>query len=56
MQSRRTRVKKPDCFINKKRGAVDESPFVITDEDVTDAAPELILIEEDDDVNIEDID
>ena len=33
---------------------MDENPFVITDEDVTEATPELTLIEEDNNVNIED--
>ena len=53
MQSRRTSIKRSDCFI--KKGVVDENPFVITDEDVTEKVSKLTLIEEDDDVNIEDI-
>ena len=52
MRSRRT--SRSDCFIIKG-GIVDENPFVITDEYVTEKVPKLTLIEEDDDVNIEDI-
>ena len=53
MRSRRTSVKRSDCFV-KTQGVVDENLF---DEDVTEAAPKLTLIieEEDDDVNIADI-
>ena len=33
----------------------DENPFVITDKDITEAAPQFTLIEEDDvDTNVED--
>ena len=33
----------------------NENPFVITDEDITEAAPKFTLIEEDDiDINVED--
>ena len=41
----------PGAFIRKY-----ENPFVITDEDITEAAPQFTLIEEDDiDINIDDI-
>ena len=53
MQSRKTSVKRSDCFITKK-AVVDENPFITTDENVTEAAPELTL-KKDDDVNIGDI-
>ena len=47
-------IKWLDCFI--KKWGVLINPFVRTGEEVTEAAPELVLIEDDDDdVNIEDI-